>query len=267
MKKDLLLVIVTVSTFVMYSFTTFNSRVDDIFKTLGIPAANAKDHIWKSFAGRYFSFPTGANIKNVPADKRVAAIQEIGAYIKEYLLSADFNKQYEAFREQRRPLSPATMHERIKAQIADYNQQLSESQLRNKTADPELKPLYEASIKMYKQLITSLENAYDPDYSRQIEGMTIQYDYDMGDYAYRMKQFEKEYPADVRAFIKLRLREFIQLSTNVDFNAQLVEKNGKKKFINHVYESKSEIWKYCFRAGKQSTEAARALAEQWLKEI
>jgi hypothetical protein len=267
MKKYLLLAILTVSTFVMYSFTIFNSRVDDIFKTLGIPEANAKDHIWKSFAGKYLSFPSGANIKNIPAGKRVATIQEIGTYVKDYLLSADFNKQYQAFREQKRPLSPATMHERIKAQIADYNQLLSESQLRYKTADPELKPLYEASVKKYKQLITSLENAYDPDYSRQIEGMTIQCHYDMGDYAYRLKQFEKEYPADVRAFIKLRLREFLQLSANVDFNAELVERNGKKGFVNQAYESKSAVWKYCFRAGEQSTGAARAIAEQWIKEI
>jgi hypothetical protein len=267
MKKYLALIVIIFSALAMYSFTTFNANVDDIFKTLGIPAAHAKDLVWKSFVGKNLSLPANSSIKTYPLNKRVAAVYEIGAYVKSYLISPDFKNQYQQLREERRPVAPATMQQRINAEIAEFTRALKESEEACKRVSPELKSIYEVSIKKYKQYITSLENEYDPQHSELIEGISTRYGYDMGDYVFRVRQFEKEYPADVRAFIKLRLQEFLQLSSNVDFNARLVESSGKKRFVNQTYESRPAVWKYCFRAGKESTEAARSLAKQWLKEI
>jgi hypothetical protein len=267
MKKKVVLAIAIFSVLAMYSFTTFNARVDDIFKTLGIPVSHAKEYIWKSFAAGNISFPANSNIRNYPASKRAAAVYELGTYVKNFLLSPDFNKQYQQLRDARRPAAPATIQQRIDAQIADYTRSLKQSEEAYRKAAPELKQIYEAGINKYKQLISSLEHEYDPQHAKLIEGITIQYDYDMGDYSYRLKKFEKEYPADVRAFIKIRLQEFLHLSANVDFSAALTDNSGTKKFINAAYEAKPAVWKYCFRAGKESTLAARSLAEQWIKEM
>ena len=251
----------------MFSFASFNNRVDDILKTLGIPATHAKDHILKSFAGKYFSFPQRTTIKNYSQNKRVATVNQIGAYVKYYLFSSDFAREYQQLREEKRPTAPATIEERVNKEIAEYTRLLKETEDASRSVSPEMKTMYESSIKKYKSRISALENEYDPQHLEQIEGIIIQHDYDMGDYKFKLKQFEKEYPSDVRTFIKIRLQEFLQITSNIDFNAELVQKSGKKIFVNPTYEEKTAAWKYCFRAGRPSTEAARALAQQWLKEI
>jgi hypothetical protein len=57
------------------------------------------------------------------------------------------------------------------------------------------------------------------------------------------------------------------LTQGIDFNAALKESGGNKVFVNPAYEKKSNKWKMAFRAGKEVTEAARAFAQQWLKEL
>lgn len=74
---------------------------------------------------------------------------------------------------------------------------------------------------------------------------------------------EKKIPADPQEMIKKRLQEFLALSATVDFEARL---NGTV-FANPEYESKSDQWKMCYRAGKPVIDAAREEAEAWLKEL
>lgn len=267
MKKNLLIALTLISLVTAYSFTTINEKVDDVFKTLGLPESEAKTHIWKSFTGKYFSVPSNAFIKKYPRNKRAAAVYEIGSYVKSYFLSSEFSRQYQILREQKKPKAPLTIQDRVKIEHTELSMLLKESQAGYDKASDPLKPLYEASVKKYKQAILALENDYDPQHARQMEGILIQNEYDMADYQYKLRQFQKEYPADVRAFIRLRLQEFLQVTLNVDFNAKLVELSGKKKFVNESYETKHPAWKYCFRAGKESTIAARALATEWLTQI
>jgi len=82
-----------------------------------------------------------------------------------------------------------------------------------------------------------------------------------------MEKWEKEYPADQMVLVKYRLAQFLTITADVDFNAELKEQNGKKRFVNPVYEKKRAEWKQAFRAGKDATETARAFAQQWLKEL
>ena len=74
---------------------------------------------------------------------------------------------------------------------------------------------------------------------------------------------EKRFPADANVLIKQRLKEFLDVSATVDFDARL---NGSM-FANPEYEAKSGQWKMCFRAGKAVVEAAREEAKAWLKEL
>jgi hypothetical protein len=251
----------------MYSFISFNSRVNNIFKTLGIPEREAQDQIWKIVAGNEFSFSANTKFESLPAKKRAVAVYEMGHYVKKYLGSPEFDSQYQQLRSEKRPVAPATIQERINYHVAEFSNALRENEAAYKRIRPELQPLYEASIKNYNQSIMALENEHDPQHAKLVEGIIIQHDYDMSEFAHRTRQFEKEYPGNARAFIKLRLHEFLQLSSNVDFNAVLVERSGKKIFLSQSYEAKPSVWKYCFRAGEKSTVMARALAQQWLKEL
>lgn len=64
--------------------------------------------------------------------------------------------------------------------------------------------------------------------------------------------------------LKEKLTEFLEKSKGVDFSAQTKEVNNQKKFVNKAYETKNDIWKFCYRAGSVPTNAARAFAQQWL---
>jgi hypothetical protein len=81
------------------------------------------------------------------------------------------------------------------------------------------------------------------------------------------KEFDREYPEDPRLLVKTRLQEFLDLTADIDFNARLVNRNGRMVFENPDYESRDANWKKCFRAGKETIAAARDFAQQWLKEI
>jgi hypothetical protein len=74
---------------------------------------------------------------------------------------------------------------------------------------------------------------------------------------------EKRFPADANELIKQRLKEFLDISATVDFDAKL---NGSV-FANPQYEAKSGQWKMCYRAGKGVVEAAREEAQAWLKAL
>ena len=90
-------------------------------------------------------------------------------------------------------------------------------------------------------------------------------------YAEEHARWEEDFPADPRAAIARRLREFLALSATVDFGAGLVPCRSSSQrracFADPLYEKKPQEWKRCFRAGKLPVEAAQAFATNWLREL
>ena len=82
-----------------------------------------------------------------------------------------------------------------------------------------------------------------------------------------MKEFEKTYPADARALVAMRLRRFLDVTKDVDYSAQLVDKDKKKVFADAALEARPAEWKMAFRAGKPATDAARTFAQKWLNDL
>jgi hypothetical protein len=81
------------------------------------------------------------------------------------------------------------------------------------------------------------------------------------------KEFNAMFPADPRALVAMRLRQFLGATGNIDFSARLVEQGKVQKFADPALEAKSTGWKMCFRAGKPATEAAREFARKWLADL
>lgn len=68
--------------------------------------------------------------------------------------------------------------------------------------------------------------------------------------------------------LKRTLSQFLDASKDVDFSAAVVTTGkGARVFANPAYESKPSNWKLCFRAGRETVEAARSFAQQWLNEL
>lgn len=264
----MLSIIILVLASAMYSFTTTLGHAEGIFNALNTSTLKTNRYIWDSLGGTSsISISVNAAISKIPESNRVSAIRELGNYLKSYLLSAEFLCNYNKLREEKKPVVPLSIQERIDRQIADQNSLLKDAQESLRNASVELKPVFQAIVKKYKQSVTALENDYDPQHQKEIESILVQYDYDMGDYKFRMKQFEKVYPTDVRAFIRIRLQEFLRISTTVDFNAKTREIAGETTFIEGGYESKPAAWKFCYYAGKDATAAAREFVSKWLTEI
>ena len=83
-----------------------------------------------------------------------------------------------------------------------------------------------------------------------------------------MQNFEAKYPSDPRPVLKQRLQAILGITSDVDYTAELKDGNkGKKVFVNPDYEKKPAEWKLALRAGKTASDAVRAAAQQWLKEL
>jgi hypothetical protein len=70
-----------------------------------------------------------------------------------------------------------------------------------------------------------------------------------------------KYPSDPVKLVKKRLKEFLDISSSVDFDAELTATHS---FVKPEYERKSNQWKMCYRAGKDVVDAARVEAQNWL---
>jgi hypothetical protein len=82
-----------------------------------------------------------------------------------------------------------------------------------------------------------------------------------------MKRWGEQFPADYNLLLAKRLHDFLALSADVNFDAKLKVENSVKVFADPQFEEKATEWKMCYRAGREATQAARAAATQWLKEI
>ena len=76
---------------------------------------------------------------------------------------------------------------------------------------------------------------------------------------------EKKYPSEPIDLIKQRLTDFLEVSADVDFDAEL--KPNSSTFKNPDYEKKDGYWKMCYRAGREVVAAAREEAKKWLDEL
>jgi len=70
-------------------------------------------------------------------------------------------------------------------------------------------------------------------------------------------------PVDPAELVRNRLKEFLEESATVDFDAKLTGKT----FSDPVYESKDQKWKMYYRAGKPVIEAAQDEVRKWLQEV
>jgi len=85
--------------------------------------------------------------------------------------------------------------------------------------------------------------------------------------AQQVAQWENDHPADPKAPVAKRLREFLTLSATVDYSAASTKTHGRMVSVNADYERQDPHWKYLFRAGKPAVDAARSLAQDWLKAL
>ena len=242
----------------------------DVLSELGVTEARAKEGIFKAVTSG--GVPISGNVKVFKAatpEKRALLVTAGAALAKTYARSDDFKRRYAEFREANKPAAPGA-RQTADQQIASQRQALEAgvAQMRDqmKLLPPEAQKEIQKTIDDLKAQLAEMEK--DPQTKAMLEqGLKGQHQKDVETYQKRLRQFEQDYPKDLNALIAARLREFLKLTKDIDFNAKLVQRDGKMRFADPALEEKPAEWKMGFRAGKPAVDAARAFATDWLKEL
>lgn len=251
------------------SFTVQRMEADFLVQ-LGITKAEADKKITASILGGFLDAYGIKSAKNLATNDKIGIAKDLLGYTKKQLSSAAFLKSYQDERSQRKPVMREIEkpEETNKKTVEQYKESIKNIEgMIASTNDPSTKKTFEDLLKQSK---ASLADAQNPNskinqilkesYQQQVVSAKQDYDRDM-------TEWNNQYPANEKLFIKRRLTQFLEETKEIDFSAELIEKNGKKYFKNSAYESKGKRWKMAFRAGKEVVENTRQFVEQWIAEL
>lgn len=261
-----------ISTSFLFSSYHTKTLADDVWKMLGISRQSGTEGIKNSFLNGYLYYYGVKNAKNIAANDRAAIAKDLLIYTKEYINSAEFKKQYEDMRKNAKPQEPVlkplrTVAEIQKEEIAKTEKSIKDTEKTLKEVNAEMAKAIQPVQDMLRKNLKDYQNPNHELFASIAMGEKYQQEDEAKRYKENMTRWEKEYPASINVFISDKLKKMLEYTKGIDYNAALVEKYGKKRFVNPAYEGKRTEWKQGFRAGKDVTETARAFAEKWLTEL
>lgn len=257
-------------TLLLSSFRT-QKMTDDIWKALGISKQSGDDKIQNSFRYGYLYHYGVRNAKNLAVNDRAAIARDLMNYTKTYVSGPVFKKYYEDLRKTSKPSEPVlkplrTIEEIQKEEIAKTEKSIKDLEKSMKEM-PQYAKSFEPTLEMQKKMLKEYQNPKHQTFAYIAQGEKYQQEGEIKRFEENMKNWEKNYPANINDFIAERLQKMLDNTKDIDYNAELVEKWEKKRFVKPEYERKNQEWKQGFRAGKEVTEAARAFAQKWLNEL
>jgi hypothetical protein len=243
----------------------------DVISKLGSNTEEAHEAIFSAFSsGNVYMAGTREVFVNANAQARAALVTAVATFARTYTTSADFAKRWGVFREEQKPSPPeggVTSMADLQAQQRKGLEEAIKSMEEAAKKMPQMKATFDEQIKGLREQLAALSKV-DPAANAQMDAMMKQgAQQAQAAYKQSLVEWEKKYPVDPKPMIAARLREFLALSATVDFAAALVKRDGQMKFENATYESKNAQWKYMYRAGKPAVDAARAIAQEWLKSL
>ncbi|MEJ8803765.1 hypothetical protein [Pontibacter sp. H249] len=254
----------------LFSFTT-RSVSDAVFQRLGLSQSEADQSITRSFLEGYLAHVNTRNLKSIAVGDRAAIVKDAMAYAKQHTQSDAFKKEYETLRARHKPTQPApaeTEAEIREKMVTDLKKSIKSTEEAMAKMDSETKKMMAESLTMLKTQLKEYENPNSEMVKMLATGSAQNNAYEKEAYKENLAKWEKQFPANSQAFVKMRLQQFLNETKDIDFNAELKDNGrGKMKFVNPTFESKSGDWKKAFRAGKEATTTARQVAQQWLQEL
>jgi hypothetical protein len=236
---------------------------------LGITAGRAREAVFDSFIGDTISLAgENAVFKAASSTARVAMVNFALTLARTFVETDDFKRRYADHREANGP-DPLPEEPSVDAilakQRAGFEGQVEQMRKLFDQITPEQRATLEAGWKDMRAQLTEMETG--PRRAELEAALKEQRAAQVRDREEAMKQLDAVWPVDARAMVAGRLRRFLQVSSDVDYDARLVDKNGTKVFADPALEARPKEWKLCFRAGKPATDAARAFAQQWLSDL
>jgi predicted phage tail protein len=261
-----------VSSSFLFSSYQAKKMTDDVWKMLGLSRITGTDAVKNSFLNGYLYYYGAKNFKNITVNDRAAIAKDMLNYTKEYISSAEFKKQYEELRKNAKPQEPVlkplrSITEIQKDEITKTEKSIKDTEKTLKEVNADMAKAIQPLADMLRKNLKDYQNPNHEYFSAIAMGEKYQQEGQVKNYNDYMKKWENDFPEDINAFIGDKLKKMLEYTKDIDYTAALVEKYGKKRFVNPAYEGKRTEWKQGFRAGRDVTEQARSFAEKWLTEL
>ncbi|MGE5400230.1 MAG: hypothetical protein ACM3S2_07490 [Ignavibacteriales bacterium] len=276
MKKQIYyLSIFSLISFLAFGFviSRFSSHtMSSLLKQLEITDSDAKEYVWSNCLYLSFNFPSPKELKDAAKGERPAIVKLVGEYAKNFTKSNEFLSRYKEYMESARPQAPEapeSTDDIMKRQKSEMSKSIRDMEEAAKNMPAAQRSEMQKLIKALKEQMVEMQSQTSAlNTSETADLMKQGHEAQMAEYKEKLAQWEKEYKSGPSQLVKKWLERFLEESSNINYNAELRQnESGKKIFVNPEYEAKSDLWKLCFRAGKETVEAARTFAAAWLKEI
>lgn len=255
-----------------YAENIIDDRVKTLLQTIKLSDDNAKNTIFSDISSKSFYVPGIKELKSVALNERAAQVEIVGKYVKDFTASEDFKKRYNEYRESRKPSppeKPKTSSE-LKAEYkTDLQKSITEMKTNKSSAPADQQAMFDETIKMLEDQLKEIDNPDNPMFSPQMDEYSkMAYDQQMEQHKMDVAEWEAKYPINnPKPLVKTWLESFLEETKDVDFGAQTAIDKNKTLFVKQEYERKNNLWKLCYRAGKETTEAGRKFAQTWLGEL
>ena len=201
---------------------------------------------------------------------RVAFVKAFLAAAKADSETAAFKADYAKRREGAKPEAPeakGSADQQLSDQQAEQRKKLAEARAEIAKMPPDAQKQMQVMLKTMEDQMN--QQASDPTQKvamKQAIESARQEEQDR--YKKELAEWSAAYPEHPSAAIAKRLKEFLALTADINFDAKLEPAGGgKQRFADSQYESKGLEWKLCYRAGREPVAAARAFATDWLHQL
>ena len=243
----------------------------DSMADFGLKANELEARLVESLANGYIpAYPDRKLFKAAPSSVQAAFVRNTLSWFKSYTETDAFKKDYAQQRASAKPAPPkaATADDKYAAQLAEQRQGLEKMKQEVAQMPPDMQKQMQPVL---KQMEAEMEKqAKDP---KMAELMKQSYEQEniseQESYQNQLTTWEKKYPEDPKVLIASRLRQFMEVSQSVDFDAKLVPigQSKRMKFADPQSEAQTSDWKLCYRAGREPVQAGRAFVGEWLSQL
>lgn len=271
----------------------------DPLQELGVAKAEAEESIGYNFINSSLSFYMTEQMKKMPQSRRAALVKMLGDYARAYVESPAFAARYKKERDEylaaqivpqgAKGLNKEQLIQKFLESLKNDEAQILEEL---ETASGSKKLEDEAGLKQVREAMEALKDSKHPLHKKYFNLMKEELMPDQSEVVYEetleakaatatkaataakeaMKikaapQEEDPFPPTPHEMVKMRLKEFIEISATVDFDAKIEQRFNTAYFVDEKFEHNSRVWKAMYRCGKEVILPARTYAQQWLASL
>ena len=206
----------------------------------------------------------------LPPSARGPAATALFAWAKAYVSTADFKSRYDTYRKGRLPQGPRStpsVEEEMKKGADEFAKALEET--KKNLAGSGLPPAEQEKIlAAWKQ---AQAQATSPEFlAAKRKAIEAERAGASESEARLIAEVDHMTPADPQILFARRLREFLEITADVNFAAKTINLTGGTdgiELVDRADRQRHWIWQEAAIVGREATMAARAAAEAWLKEM